>query len=127
MKHTATLFSSNGVGNPISARHIDTNDAKHTPAPWTKYLGTFVHSQDNVFIADCWTSDRPADEREANARLIALAPELLAELRKAETMLAAANYAFYVAGTRKALETALDESKTLLRTMRAVIARVKGA
>ena len=61
-----------------------------------------------------------------HAQLIAAAPELLAGIVKAEKMLAEANYAFYVTGKRKALESALNESKTLLIELRAVVAKAQG-
>lgn len=48
------------------------------------------------------------EEKLANGRLIVAAPKLLA-------MLKAANRAFYVAGTRKALQEALKGSKELIQ------------
>lgn len=47
-------------------------------------------------------------ETEENARLIEAAPEMLA-------MLKAVNYAFYVKGTRKELQKALEGSRELIR------------
>ena len=56
-------------------------DAKHTPGPWQiGYPG--VKSQGN-YIADCDVSYVfPDDEKRANARLIAAAPDLLAALER---------------------------------------------
>jgi hypothetical protein len=60
--------------------------AAHTPGPWrvTEYGGEIaIHAEDNSKIAlpEKWfASDRA--EAEANARLIAAAPELLAALGK---------------------------------------------
>lgn len=57
--------------------------SKHTPGPWFakgRYIGTKNHMS---LVGECrdvngdWTNEAPAS---ANARLIAAAPELLAEL-----------------------------------------------
>lgn len=66
---------------------------KHTPGPWT----IEGHPQGTGFrVADAnkrsvaafpSTSRRPDDERIANARLIAAAPELLAALKEAHRLL----------------------------------------
>lgn len=59
----------------------------HTPGPWATYdadqMGTYtVIGQDGEFVA--WTRDmhKPDAECEANARLIAKAPEMLAQLEQ---------------------------------------------
>lgn len=46
---------------------------EHTPGPWV-YDGSFVKSADGKAL---WHSGMPRDEREANAHLIAAAPDLL--------------------------------------------------
>ena len=53
----------------------------HTPGPWRAVL-TYVHSvrEDRrtiTSVADCGLTPRRAEEAQANARLIAAAPELL--------------------------------------------------
>jgi hypothetical protein len=66
--------------------------SKHTPAPWTLGKGKVrVRTEKNndgrsKLIAECYTTGNavlypPLEEREANARLIASAPELLEALR----------------------------------------------
>ena len=78
-------------------------NAKHTPAPWIfrEELGTVnatdkEHSKDGIArIEVCDPSEGqtwnggllPIDEREANARLIAAAPELLAALIDARSII----------------------------------------
>lgn len=62
---------------------MQTKTAQHTPGPWT--TEDHKHPSDQVFsggviVADCkWTNYTP-DVREANARLVAAAPELLENL-----------------------------------------------
>src|SRR4051794_13527039 len=51
---------------------------KHTPGPWYMAGVPAVLSRDGVGIADCRTVDTTPQEQEANARLIAAAPDLLA-------------------------------------------------
>lgn len=65
--------------------------SKHTPAPWVAHGKSVFTSSDNSWgrnciVADCTYQDGVASERlaEANARLIAAAPELLEAL---ETLL----------------------------------------
>ena len=67
--------------------------SKHTPGPWTLGKGTVrVRTEENEqghtrLVAECYTTNQgiryPYDfeEREANARLIASAPELLDVLK----------------------------------------------
>lgn len=52
---------------------------KHTPGPWT-YAGTGGHigSPDRLRVADVNSLEIDSDTRQANARLIAAAPDLLA-------------------------------------------------
>ena len=54
--------------------------AGHTPGPWTYPGGTgnFVGGPDRLRIADLGGLERSPEERQANARLIAAAPDLLA-------------------------------------------------
>ncbi len=59
--------------------------AKHTPGRWGELNGEILAGDDDVFICDASegktaTGLLPIDERTANARLIAAAPELLAAL-----------------------------------------------
>jgi hypothetical protein len=58
------------------------NKTKHTPGPWkvakAKNGRRYVYSTDN-FPVISWPAYRSGAEREANARLIASAPDLLAE------------------------------------------------
>ena len=54
---------------------------KHTPGPWRAVL-TYVHSvredrRTTTSVADCGLTPSRAEEAQANARLIAAAPELL--------------------------------------------------
>lgn len=54
----------------------------HTPAPWTVSAGEVTTADGDVFIAELASRDRPCavqnpTEAEANAHLIAAAPELL--------------------------------------------------
>ena len=68
--------------------------AGHTPGPWRLSAAGIVradepHSGRHQAVADIlFCSDIPAVEREANARLIAAAPELLEALEKARLKLA---------------------------------------
>ena len=64
----------------------------HTPGPWT-YDGTVAFSdrpdlpcvvdEYRLVVAQCWDDGHTDDECEANARLIAAAPELLEALEDA--------------------------------------------
>ena len=59
---------------------------KHTPGPWRPSCGMFVHAANNEFVAVAKGND---DETvEANARLIAAAPDMLAALQDAYDLLA---------------------------------------
>jgi len=81
MKHTATLFSSNGVGNPISARHLDTDDAPTWKVCILDKNYRDVLARDGTRIAIIARHlDEKGRERKSskdNARLIAKSPELL--------------------------------------------------
>ena len=55
--------------------------AQHTPAPW-EAKGDWVYARNGMTpIADCDVGARARKEREADARLIAAAPVLLAALK----------------------------------------------
>jgi hypothetical protein len=61
-------------------------NTKHTPGPWVKgdekhYRREHVFTNNGVFVADC-CKQPPREECEANARLIAAAPDMLAALRE---------------------------------------------
>lgn len=62
--------------------------SKHTPGPWNT-SGAYRDSvykdkiaEGGLLLADCRVSERPPEVCEANARLIAAAPELLFALRE---------------------------------------------
>ena len=63
--------------------------ARHTPGPWTYPGGTgnFVGGPDRIRVADVGGMERSPEERQANARLIAAAPDLLAACKAAWPML----------------------------------------
>jgi hypothetical protein len=56
--------------------------ARHTPGPWTYPGGTgnLIGGPDRLRVADLGGLERSPDERQANARLISAAPDLLAAL-----------------------------------------------
>ena len=63
-----------------------TTVATHTPGPWRTdglYDGprVYVAGPDDITVARCNHAERTNEQAEANARLIAAAPELLAALR----------------------------------------------
>ena len=91
---------------------------KHTPRPWrtiesaNKTMRTVVGPDflGQGYIADvnlCRTSDAQDVDGEANARLIAAAPELLQLVKDMRE-------AFYVKGTRKALLAVMERSKSVM-------------
>lgn len=57
---------------------------KHTPGPWTADIDSSHHRavvrNGMEPLAEMWMTGKPQAEREANARLIAAAPELLEAL-----------------------------------------------
>lgn len=94
--------------------------SKHTPGPWTFRNGRSVHSAEKS-IALCQTglarkSVPSPDECMANARLIAAAPELLEELKRA----------LYVLET-VARNDGYDTEVGIVPTVRAVIAKATGS
>lgn len=54
-----------------------------TPGPWYAYPNGsearpyMVGGKDRLMVADCWTLDRPREERASNARAIAALPGLI--------------------------------------------------
>lgn len=61
--------------------------SKHTPGPWsTNHVG-FTHAKNGACIAEVGIDVLPFDEVEANANLIAAAPDLLEALESALTIL----------------------------------------
>ena len=91
---------------------------KHTPRPWRTIESTNTTVRTVVgpdfpgqgYIADvnlCRTSDAQDVDGEANARLIAAAPELLQLVKDMRE-------AFYVKGTRKALLAVMERSKSVM-------------
>lgn len=115
-------------------------NAKHRPGPWhyeQKLNGGGMpipyswevsasvepppgNGIDEAFV---WIADTST---EANARLIAAAPELLEALTALLDSGQRTNAAFYGAGTRKALAAAFDGQKALLQQARAAIAKATG-
>lgn len=100
------------------------SDAKHTPGPWHATANggddydarplMVCGGRDAELIADCRTHDWIGDdEKVANAKLIATAPDLLARLEQA------------LACFEKWHEIAKHESN-MLRLMRKTIAKAKG-
>lgn len=72
---------------------------KHTPAPWTHEGRGAVYAPDGRPIAHVW-QNQGDDDREANARLIAAAPELLEALELAHATLLGANMNRSVVGRK---------------------------
>lgn len=65
--------------------------SKHTPGPWC--FGSVIQTQDHVGIAQIIDNEEwPNGQVEANARLIAAAPEMLAALKATDELLARLNY-----------------------------------
>ena len=95
-----------------------TNAPQHTPGPWRTIESTNTTMRTVVgpdfpgqgYIADvnlCRTNDAQDIDGEANARLIAAAPELLQLVKDMRE-------AFYVKGTRKALLAVMERSKSVM-------------
>ena len=93
-------------------------NTKHTPGPWRTIESTNTTMRTVVgpdfpgqgYIADvnlCRTNDAQDVDGEANARLIAAAPELLQLVKDMRE-------AFYVKGTRKALLAVMERSKSVM-------------
>lgn len=67
---------------------------KHTPGPWTYPLGTgiLIGGPDHLLVAQVGTEGRTPEERQANAHLIAVAPELVEALLESVNYTAAFHY-----------------------------------
>ena len=102
----------------------------HTPGPW--------HVEDAPDSGLIFIRSHPAEvslanirkgqdhPNEANARLIAAAPELLEALKAIEGRITKAANAFYVSGKRSDLQAAFDGWKVDAQQARAAIARATG-
>ena len=85
--------------------------SKHTPGPWWLDDDGFIASGDGdtyETIADPHCSDLDIDEREANASLIAAAPELLEAL---EHITQTPEYKYLYPGTTSLIEEAIAKAK----------------
>ena len=93
---------------------MKTPNTTHTPGPWT-FNGDHVVAGTHTVVADPFASDALfGGEGEANARLIAAAPELLAALETAVD-------AIWLTGDRFT-----DHKAAVTDTARAAIARATG-
>lgn len=91
--------------------------SKHTPGPWetdrnnvhTGQIATIHHCLNNDWV-EVWSPNWPADEaeQEANARLIAAAPEMLEALQVAE--LALRERGLRACGEYKQIEAAIAKA-----------------
>lgn len=100
---------------------------KHTPAPWHVDGNGFVHSINGLRIADPYCDDQddmPDSEIEANARLIAAAPDLRKACEKvlqdkaaqyADTFDSRMDHDETVIALRAALAKARDEAGSMGR------------
>ena len=89
---------------------------KSTPGPWTLSGLAVLSGGNNPRIAEAWPGDRPWEETNANARLIAAAPLLLHAAK--ETVAA-------IAGARGAIGDVAHLVNTL-ELLEAAIARAGG-
>ena len=89
--------------------------AQHTPGPWTTD-GVLIKSPSGL-IAHVYP-----DNGDANARLIAAAPELLAVLRRVQPHLEGQRDRYAKIG----LDAAFEDYENLIQATRAVIARLDG-
>jgi hypothetical protein len=53
-------------------------EAKHTPGPWHVYKGVGLYVDSSTAGSVCKVAEKRSAQKEANAHLIAAAPELLA-------------------------------------------------
>jgi hypothetical protein len=100
--------------------------SKHTPGPWQlaeKYNCKDVRAVDGPYVADC-NASAAIDWRtkEANARLIAAAPEMLIELRQAVIQLEMAAECI----EKGRYDEALLHASILMSSKRAAIAKATG-
>lgn len=91
--------------------------SKHTPGPWrtdendhdAPYQNIRIEAEKNRTVCIVWVDDAPDHafnaEQEANARLIAAAPDLLDALK------AASNYIDTLGGVSQSYRTAIDKAK----------------
>lgn len=92
-------------------RHMSTN---HTPGPWeykepygaVAVKGKTVCMTDNHYVATEWAPFPESEERRANGRLIAAAPELLAAVEAALSVDIPLRY-----GIREQMESAVLKAK----------------
>jgi len=86
-------------------------ETTHTPGPWYYAGMRTIGGPDDRMVADCFSTNRPRETCEANARLIAAAPELL---EACEQVALAAEYGN------------LGTNNSAVATARAAIAKAKG-
>lgn len=99
------------------------NQTKHTPGPWRSAAGSIITEDDTRCIAvieDDGGYEAPEAERDANAFLIAAAPELLAAAEKLLSTQEAYSDAEFPGST---LLDALDIAKSELRS---AVTKAKG-
>jgi hypothetical protein len=112
------------------------SDAKHTPGPWrvsgcmSGNMALIEHGaagEHSPIIAEV-SSDGGSLPRDANAALIAAAPELLAELRSSVKMMVNAldNMAYLFPAKTPEAQVWRDMLKTKVREARAAIAKATG-
>lgn len=89
----------------------DKKSVGHTPGPWKVDAASYIRGPKGEHLAGVMSYSETVAKgplpQDANARLIAAAPDMLA-------MLKAANEAFFVRGTRQELLKALKDSKALI-------------
>lgn len=95
-----------------------TTKTTHTPGPWTTQGGAVYDSQKREVCdphAYAGSSRIPGHEREANAALIAAAPELLRELKSAifyiETYGGAVTDSFSAGGNMDAVKSVINKAE----------------
>ena len=106
------------------------NKPQFTPGPWSSvpYInGRLAIESDGdeltIALIDTIHTVKDKSEQEANALLIASAPDLLAALEATEAKLTQAARAFYGAGNAKALREAFEGWRTTAEAARAAIAK----
>lgn len=102
---------------------------KHTPGPWMvgdlDHAGQRMVSGEHIEICTCWHHGVASIEREmeANARLIAAAPALLAELRSARKIVASMGEDLRVSAPGSVNASSFDDA---LRRMDGLISKAEG-